>query len=738
MARPLSHKSPTARTPSFSGHAHSGPQQSTSFHQYSTPLAASAGIDDPVTFSSPSALLALGGYTGISPSPATHDALVGSGINDNDIHAFGMQGLKLGTARDNDEERRRNIEDVVQLLRSRVAGRGVCREGIERLGQLEGFESIWQEDSLSIAGNFVDLETEFHPGKNTVKEVNLNYATPEATEGERREEATAVLRRDLIQSPEEADQDVWKSLAGFYGNLQWLAKLDRLSQEVNCFEAIEDLHESLKRIWEEESKHPKLNGTYEHMCNGWIGRPGLHRGGRIGISLDYWVHQAQVLDEKQKRESADAMVLDSPDQGLENHQHKMWSVMIECEEGYPSLRVSKDWVNHEVLTATNTEESSDEKAASDVPLVNWADPPQTISSVNQGNSDAMALDSGMLGSSAPNRRFVAKIEPPLDIPILAASEIYRNLGLQLPQEFKMVTYDGLLVPGWSPLSATDTMGIGTEESPQIDRRKRRMSVEAYDHEGKACKKQHSYTFQAFESVAGRTMRDIPFSHPRQLAEIIPVFPSQRYPFVDDRLTNYMVQVLRQYASLANMIHRIFDRSPDTDDSKQDPGTESRQQPTKPEEKDGITILSNQNPNEQKLDALLKGFTLNERTPTSGSSLEGISQDDVKVDITLRTQLGQAPVLMLLITTNDSNPTTENNELSRISISLEVGFNGRISVVDTSGLWDDKADEQDIDNQNQKNEASELARKISRALEVSQDLGALVEWVLRWRQEKNSA
>src|SRR5699024_8493899 len=132
------------------------------------------------------------------------------------------------------------------------------------------------------------------------------------------------------------------------------------------------------------------------------------------------------------------------------------------------------------------------------------------------------------------------------------------------------------------------------------------------------------------------------------------------------------QILRQYASLANMIHRIFDRSPDTDDSKQDPSTESSQQPMKPEEKDAITILSNQNPNEQKLDALLKGFTLNERTSTSGSNLEGISQDDVKVDITLRTQLGQAPVLMLLITTNDSNPATENNQLSRISISFEVG------------------------------------------------------------------
>ena len=198
----------------------------------------------------------------------------------------------------------------------------------------------------------------------------------------------------------------------------------------------------------------------------------------------------------------------------------------------------------------------------------------------------------------------------------------------------------------------------------------------------------------------------------------------------------MVQVLRQYASLANMIHRIFDRSSEAGDSKQDPaltGAESSQQPTKPEEKNDITILSNQNPNEQKLDSLLKGFTLNENASTA----DGAS-DDVKVDITLRTQLGQAPVLMLLITTTDSNQPTESNQLSRISISFEVGLNGRILVVDTSGLWDDKADEQDTNDQIQNNEASELPRKISRALEVSQDLGPLVEWILRWRQRKNSS
>lgn len=133
-ARPLSHKSPLTRTPSASGQAHS--QHLSASHQYSTPLAATTGIDDPVTFSSPSALLALGGYSGISPSPAGQDGLVGPGMSENDIQALGMQGLKLGTARDSDEERRRHVEEVVQLLRTRVVGRGVCREGVERLAQL--------------------------------------------------------------------------------------------------------------------------------------------------------------------------------------------------------------------------------------------------------------------------------------------------------------------------------------------------------------------------------------------------------------------------------------------------------------------------------------------------------------------------------------------------------------------------------------------------------------------------
>ncbi|KAE8408186.1 mediator of RNA polymerase II transcription subunit 1-domain-containing protein [Aspergillus pseudonomiae] len=735
MARPISHKSPSTRTPSASNH------QLTSTHQNATPLAATAGADDPVTLSSPSALLALGGYGGISPSPAVHDALVAPGMHDSDIQALGMQGLKLGSARDSDEERRRHIEDVVQVLRTRVAGRGVCREGIERLGQLEGFESIWQEDSLSIAGNFVDLEIEFYRAQNTVKDVSLNIATPEATDGERRE-ATAVLKRDLIESPEDRGRSSWKTLTKFHENLQWLAKHDRLSQEVNCFEAIEGLYESLKRIWDEEGDHRKFSGINDHLCSGWVGKPCLHQGGRIGLNLEYWVHQARVLDAKQKKASPDDMAIDQPSEssmdGESGNHNGKWNIIIECEEGYPSLRVSKEWVNSEVFTVmnnnTNEPSSSNEIGGSDVTVVNWADPPATLPSQDQ--QDAMALDSGMLGA-APNRRFVARMEPPLELPILAASDIYRHLGIQMPQEFKMVTYDGLLAPGWSPLSAAGAMGLGPEEASQLGRRRRKMAVQTVDQDGKPCTKQHSYTFQPFESVAGRTMRDIPFAHPRQLADILPT--------------------LRQYALLANMIRNIFSPPSKNDENRKDAQTDSSKnlvsqlkftEPGKP--KKDVIILSNNDPNEKKLDRLLKGFNNTDRTmkdkgkDTFKSNANGgdDNADEVKVDVTLRTQLGQAPVVMLLFTVNDPTDSAESAKeettISKVSVSLEVGLNGRVSVVDMTGLLDHSSGLGDMDVQmtdEQKNEVSELQSKIARVLEISQDLGTLVEWILRWMQQR---
>ncbi|KAJ5679604.1 hypothetical protein N7462_007848 [Penicillium macrosclerotiorum] len=732
LSRSITHKSPSMKTPTASGPGHTN-QISASSHQYATPLAVTGVVDDPVNFSSPSALLALGGYAAISPSPAVHDGLVGPGMNENVIQNLGIQGLKLGVGRDGDEEQKHRIEQVIHCLRSRVAGRGVSREGVERLSRLEGFESIWQDNDINIAGNFVDLEIEFHAGYHAVKDVSLRYATPEYTEGERREEATAVLKRNLVQSPEDAEHGKWIPLKAFHENLHWLAKLDKLSQEVNCFEALEGLEENLKRIWMEEGKNGKHGGEYEHLCSGIIGRPSMHKGARIGLGLEYWVERAKVLDAKQETKLTHAMAIDRPqgeDENGADSQQKTWTVMIECEEGYPSLRISKEWVGSEVFSADHNGQTISSNA---VESINWLEPPQTMRLSHGNHPDPMALDSSMLESSPPNRRFVAKIDPPLDVPILAASEIYRLLGMQLPQEFKMLTYDGLLV--------SDGSYSALESSPQPSRRKRRVSVSAFDVTGTPCTSHHNYTFQAFESVAGRTIRDIPFSHPRQLADIIPV--------------------LRQYALLTSLIRTIFHFSTDPKangekERKQESLKDTSLVPTDQEPwdftgKDGIMILSNDDPNEEKLNLLLHNGL---PSPLSaGSSKHGISflsddngqspmfMDEVKVDVTLRTQLGQAPALMLLITDPGESGTAGNfvRDPVQISICFEIGLNGRISVVDSTGLMREECGDgadlqmQGTDSSNPK--LQDIHKKVARTLEISQDLGILVEWVLRWQRQR---
>lgn len=216
------------------------------------------------------------------------------------------------------------------------------------------------------------------------------------------------------------------------------------------------------------------------------------------------------------------------------------------------------------------------------------------------------------------------------------------------------------------------------------------------------------------------------------------------------MTNgFALQILRQYALLANLVHKIFVPSKDNDSKQHDTeaasstSTDKSQRATN-KEKSGVVILSNQNPNEQKLDALLGEYDMDENIWKSKDAVPGGSEanprDDVKIDITLRTQLGQAPVLILLFTFNDETPENdskpESDYSSRISISFEVGLNGHISVVDTSGLCHDQPSSDE--NKEGQDKASELQGKIARALEVSQDLGTLVEWVLRWRRQRKSA
>lgn len=158
------------------------------------------------------------------------------------------------------------------------------------------------------------------------------------------------------------------------------------------------------------------------------------------------------------------------------------------------------------------------------------------------------------------------------------------------------------------------------------------------------------------------------------------------------------------------------------------------------QKDGLIILSNDDPNQDRLDFLLgDGFDSPADPATNDAHFGDFANKGIMVDITLRTQLGQAPAVMLFIT-DPSRATglTEHDPL--ISICFEVGLNGRISVVDSSGLVQDKKDDHSGDSEmhgedDSGSQLQDIHKKIARVLEISQDIGILVEWVLRWQQQR---
>jgi hypothetical protein len=125
-----------------------------------------------------------------------------------------------------------------------------------------------------------------------------------------------------------------------------------------------------------------------------------------------------------------------------------------------------------------------------------------------------------------------------------------------------------------------------------------------------------------------------------------------------------------------------------------------------------------------------------------SQADEVDADDLKVDVTLRT-IGQAPMIMLLFTVDRPSSAESKSEdvaLTKASISFEIGINGRISVVEVTGLLGDEnniLDDVNADGQTTAESTNELRSKLAYVLEISQDIGVLVEWVLRWvRQQKS--
>jgi hypothetical protein len=123
--------------------------------------------------------------------------------------------------------------------------------------------------------------------------------------------------------------------------------------------------------------------------------------------------------------------------------------------------------------------------------------------------------------------FIAKFHPPLVVPYAIASQIYSSTGATM-DSYHIPTLDSLLFPPKA------------DEKHEPDATYRRLrcqqSVMTLESGQKVPKiHKNTLTFQKLEY--GRTMSELPFSHPRQLVELLPI--------------------LRQYARISSLLDRSF-------------------------------------------------------------------------------------------------------------------------------------------------------------------------------------
>jgi hypothetical protein len=691
------------KTPaSLHGHSHN---VSTSSHPSSTPLAAPAFGEDALAFNSPAAaLIASIGSQGLTPLPSGQDGL---GISTKS-QALSTKEGSVGGKRDMEEEKLRNLQEVQRLLKTRLAGRAICREGVQRIAQHSNLTFAWLDDNnLSIAGNCVDLEIVFDEAqRDSVNDVVLKINTSGVEE--HKKDASAVLQQDLTPSDLDTSVTPWKNLEAFSANLARLAHLDHLSNRLNCFEAIDGLYYSFQRIWVEERKRLRSKHVLSRICGGTLGRPAMHKKRKLGLSLDYWVENRRTRETKQKPPRADAMDVDQVDLELDQDEESSptWLARIGCETGYPPIRVSKDWVSEEVFQISDADNNNDD-AQDETRKPIWLDPnPTLVVSPNEIDvGDETVIEQAVAGVNSlpkpPNIRFTFDLEPAVLLTNSAVSTMMTQ-GLTLGLDFsKASTYQQAFHDLGSKQTSTQSQhGVETQRENANKAQKRwTRDLTFYDRDGLAKQARHSYALHSSPPVGVYPMQSFSFEHPRQLAEVIPV--------------------LRQYALLWSIMCKLTPLSDTL--AVEDPAPKNELDGSqRPKKSRAPQKKSNINAQHARLDAFLNGggFPGGETGLTSSSSGDG--EAVVSIDVLLNETLTNPPkpkldIIFPLPLSSDKKVSGRIREPPGFgTVSIEIEVNGRIVVSSATGLpFTD----------------SETLGKLATVLSLGEDLGVLVQWIL---------
>lgn len=544
----------------------------------------------------------------------------------------------------------------------------VSEAALERLAKKAGLENIWEDDmggsgsrTLIIAGSALQLEVVID--KDVVQTASLSF--PESTEivGKHAEEAGKILLDDLKLAP--GQSPLTKRMHKFADNFERLANLDKLSVNpgLNLFEAIGGIYESLERLYQWDlqklREDPALNGKPDEYLANLVmctkhGRPIMHARDRIGLSIDYW--RARRLTPPTNERSKE----------LASTHDQYWSMLVVCAPlkgaGQP-VRVSDKWLSMDVGKVGGPEDLEPG------PVLDWLQPDNTILEPSDAEKTEAAANNLLPSPKLPEVTFLAVFDPPLHVPVSVFEMVHQRVGtLPTPDFMILPTLDSLLLP----VESDKKPGVSDPAEPRIITRVRKVDVlepgAARDRNFSTTTHSNRLIIYSPQTVYGKTLTELPFSHPEQLIGILPL--------------------LRQYAFLSSLMRNSF-------------GQDSKPQPSAPGNSSfEITMATT---------ALQEDY---QGLMSVDNSSDGEGKVDAKIAVSFAAF--PQPSLTVVFPFRDSTAT----------VSMVIEENGHVHVTSQNVL--------DENNSVAPNGQPRRPEQLGKALEMFEDIGRWVEFIrTRW-------
>ncbi|KAK5192552.1 hypothetical protein LTR99_009694 [Exophiala xenobiotica] len=656
--RQLSYKSPAVKTPaSNQGHGH---HVSGSSQPSSTPLGAVTLHDDLLALNSPAAaIMASMGSTGMTPLPGGADGL---GITTN---GQGSSLRPAGGPPNPAAERLHRIQLVADTLKSRVAGRGVTREGVERIAQLQGLNTLWtDEDSLTIAGQqIVDLEVIFDAvDRDRVKDVIFKLSG--LASGELQEKGTQIFKENLKPMTVVDGNSRWTDLESYESNLQYLSQLDRIEGDTPCFNVVNDLYDAFQKIWNAEKERFNPSSARKHLRRSAVGKAYMDRKPRLGMSVDYWTRRPDAPQSSEEDDKAD--------------NKDVYTARISCEQGAPFVIQMQDWVSDDVLTRS-AQASDDAEVGKLEP--DWREHfhhAGDLSQAGKENTNDASTEKPAEGvSSLLAMHFISTLSPEIYLPLNVAAALTELAMFEIDQELA-VTYQKALQDHFNTTKARGAQSTSEERWPRCLPITTQGDPLRY--------RRHSYALHSAQHASALwcyPVTCLKFTHPKQLSAAIPI--------------------LRQYALVWSLLRSLVDYG----DAELDGDLTAPYNP-KSTNTPGRPARSSKRSNTKIMNTRLNDL-LSYKTTSA-------SNDVLPVDVSLDTVSDSTKAKLDIYVPLDGR-LAKGRQSPFIFVSINICQDGKIEVNNLSGVQ--CGDEKD----------AALRNKIVQIISVTEDIGILVEWLL---------